>query len=356
MFDVDALLQPRSDDAPSGEDLEYEADFIAMELAAQPGEERQVGDSIIAAEDPDFEEMIATATAVLERSHDLRAAVHLAHASLRRDGIARFAEALRYVHGCLDDYWDTCHPQLDPDDDDDPTMRVNAVLGLAGPDTMMRALRLAPLTNSRVMGRFTMRDILYIEGEIAKPPNMDVEPDRATLLAAFEDTNPEWLAALKEGVAAARTHLKGISAVFDARIGSHGPDLAPLDKALFQISKALSDYAPSGDDEGGEDDDAIPDLDGLAAEEDGAAPRPAARAAVGGGGGGTIASPADVTRTLERICDYYAKNEPSSPVPILLRRAQRLVSADFLTIMKDMAPLGLENVQLIGGLEENEEE
>ena len=37
---------------------------------------------------------------------------------------------VKYIRFCLEEYWETCHPELDADDDDDPTMRVNAVLGL----------------------------------------------------------------------------------------------------------------------------------------------------------------------------------------------------------------------------------
>ena len=69
-------------------------------------------------------------------------------------------------------------------------------------------------------------------------------------------------------------------------------------------------------------------------------------------GGGAINSPNDVLNTLDRIISYYKRNEPSSPVPMLLLRAKKLVSADFLTIVKDMAPHGVENVYLIGGIEE----
>ena len=46
---------------------------------------------------------------------------------------------------------------------------------------------------------------------------------------------------------------------------------------------------------------------------------------------------------------------PSSPIPMLLERAKRLVNADFLTIIKDMAPHGLDNVQTIGGLDEDDD-
>jgi type VI secretion system protein ImpA len=37
-----------------------------------------------------------------------------------------------------------------------------------------------------------------------------------------------------------------------------------------------------------------------------------------------------------------------------MTRAKKLVGADFMTIMKDMAPKGLDNVKLIGGLEEDD--
>jgi len=66
---------------------------------------------------------------------------------------------------------------------------------------------------------------------------------------------------------------------------------------------------------------------------------------------GEIASSRDVEETLDRLIAYYAKQEPSSPVPILLARAKKLVGADFMTIVNEIAPGGADNVKLIGGLE-----
>ncbi|MEX0301411.1 MAG: type VI secretion system protein TssA, partial [Leisingera sp.] len=42
-------------------------------------------------------------------------------------------------------------------------------------------------------------------------------------------------------------------------------------------------------------------------------------------------------------------------LPILLERCKRLVGADFLTIMNDMAPQGVDNVHLIGGIEDDDD-
>jgi type VI secretion system protein ImpA len=57
---------------------------------------------------------------------------------------------------------------------------------------------------------------------------------------------------------------------------------------------------------------------------------------------------------LDDICIYYSKHEPSSPVPLLLRRAHRLVGADFLDLLKDLAPSGLSEIQVISGSESEE--
>ncbi len=50
-------------------------------------------------------------------------------------------------------YWDGVHPRLDPDDDNDPTMRLNILATLAAPDTLA-ALRATPLVSSRTLGRY----------------------------------------------------------------------------------------------------------------------------------------------------------------------------------------------------------
>jgi predicted component of type VI protein secretion system len=55
---------------------------------------------------------------------------------------------------------------------------------------------------------------------------------------------------------------------------------------------------------------------------------------------------------VARICDYYQRHEPSSPVPLLLRRCKRLVSASFLEIVCDIAPDGVSQVEMWRGKEE----
>lgn len=337
-MDVELLLQNREEDAPSGEDLEYDPGFTELEIAAQPGEERQAGTEILAAEEPDYKEVSALALAVLERSHDLRAAVYLAEAQLRLNGFPGFAEATSYIRQCLEMHWDTCHPQLDADDDNDPTMRVNAILTLADGNRILRGIRKAPLTQSRTFGNMSLRDIAVADGETTPTSDMDEVPDASSIGAAFQDTDEEVLRKIAAAVSGALADVEAISAKFDDEVPGQGPDLDPLIKLLKQAKSRMTGALGDPVDE-----------EETAEEEAGEAP-----VARSSGGGGGINSSTDVLNAIDRIIAYYGRAEPSSPVPILLNRAKKLVNADFMTIVKDLAPGGVGNVNLIGGLEDDE--
>jgi type VI secretion system protein ImpA len=350
-MDPEVLLTSKGDDAPSGDNLEYDPVFIEMELAAQPGEETQIGDQVTAAEDPDYKEVEAKALEVLEQSHDLRAAVFLADAMTHMHGLTGFAKCAAYIRGCVEQYWDSCHPELDEDDDNDPTMRVNAVQGLSGqPDGLAgaspvyRNLRRAPLTESRGFGRFSVREIEVANGETTAPEDMENIPDQAAVSAAFQDTDADTLTERREAVTSALEDVEAISAVFDEKTPGLGPDLNDLIKLLKTIAGHFKQYA-GADDAAGEDTAASGADNAPVASEGGAAPVMASGGPVGG-----INSPADVSNALDRIMDYYQRREPSSPVPVIIGRAKRLVNADFMTIMQDMAPGGLGSVRMIGGL------
>lgn len=344
-MDIEKLLQPHGEDDPSGEDLEYDQAFTELEIAAQPGEERQVGDEIKAAEDPDYKDVSAKALAIMERSHDLRAGVFLAEAQLRLNGFTGFAKATTYIAGCLSAYWETCHPQLDADDDGDPTMRVNAVLALSDSNRILRGVRRAPLTKSRTFGALSLRDIEVAEGHATPTSDMETVPDTGQVAAAFQDTDEDELREISVAAAQALADIQEIDAAFVEHTPGQGPDLDPLIKFLKQANSKLT-TALGGEVEPADQD---ADADGGAMAAGGAGGGP-----VSGGNTGSITTPNDVQNALDRIIGYYERYEPSSPLPLLLLRAKKLVSADFLTIVRDMAPSGLDNVNLIGGLEDDD--
>ena len=70
---------------------------------------------------------------------------------------------------------------------------------------------------------------------------------------------------------------------------------------------------------------------------------------------GAINNSQDVINALKLICDYYKKKEPSSPVPLLLERAQRLVGKSFMDALMDIAPDGVSQASIIMGAKNEDE-
>jgi type VI secretion system protein ImpA len=66
---------------------------------------------------------------------------------------------------------------------------------------------------------------------------------------------------------------------------------------------------------------------------------------------GDIRSREDAHRVLGLVCTYLERHEPTNPAPLLIRRAQRMMTMDFMAIIKELAPDSLNQVQLITGAE-----
>ena len=59
---------------------------------------------------------------------------------------------------------------------------------------------------------------------------------------------------------------------------------------------------------------------------------------------------------MDAICAYLEQHEPTNPAPLLVRRARRLMTMNFLDIVKDMSPDGINQVMFIAGQDPAESE
>jgi type VI secretion system protein ImpA len=145
-------------------------------------------------------------------------------------------------------------------------------------------------------------------------------------VAAALAESPALRAQMQAGFEAAQ----GIAAALEQRLGGgRGPDFAPLLKVLQRVAEAARRVPAAAN-------------DAAAAATPGAPPAAAAN--------GTIASREDALRSLQRVCDWLEANEPSNPAPLLIHRAQRLMSKSFIDIIRDLAPEGLSQVEKLAGI------
>lgn len=351
IIDVESLLSEITADAPCGEDLEYDPQFAEMEKEAQGTPERQYGDTIIPGEPPNWRGVGKAALGLLERTRDLRVAAYLTRAVLNTDGLTGFTDGLALIEGLIEQHWDNVYPQLDPEDDNDPTLRINTIVGLCDPETTLHDLRATPLVSSRSLGRFSLRDAQIAAG-IITPIATDEEhtpPNQTMIDGAFQDADLEELQATADAVTEAMEHAARIEALLTDQVGvTEAPDMSSLAGVLKEIRHVLVEQLErrgvgmGGEDEAGEI------IEGATAT--GGAPA-GQRMIVG-----EIASREDVIRTLDKICEYYKRYEPSSPVPFMLKRAKKLVTMDFVELLRDLAPNATEQTDLIFGLQPEETE
>jgi type VI secretion system protein ImpA len=70
-------------------------------------------------------------------------------------------------------------------------------------------------------------------------------------------------------------------------------------------------------------------------------------------GVGEIRSREDAHRALERVCEFLARNEPTNPAPLLIRRAQRVMTMSFMEIVRDLIPDAAGQVENLAGTRES---
>ncbi len=324
----EALVQPIAPDRPCGEDLEDTpllASFDAFRLFGQSAPHEPA---------PEWTAIASRATEALCRSKDLRLLAHLGSALLRTDGLPAFAGTLTIASAWLESYWNETYPRID----EDAILRRNALNCFADPMAVIDGLRRLPLANNRQHGSFSLRDIEMATGLV--PPDGDAPvPDEGRINAAFAAMPREALEQLQESVGRAQAAATRITAKMRDDGGRDAaPSFDPLASQLAKIDKVLRTQ--------------------LALRGDGAADGGGDGADGDQGGGpaiaGVVRSRQDAIRALDAVSTFFRQHEPSSPVPLLLDRAKRLVSKNFLEVLADIAPEALGQARSAGGLKDGD--
>jgi len=324
--ELETLLSPLADDAPCGADLEYDPAFLGLQESAAGKPEQQYGDTLIPAQDPDWPAVHEQAMKLAARTRDLRVATWLTRSGARVQGLAGAVRGLQLVQGLAAKHWDHVHPQLDASDGNDPTARLNALSPLVHASAGLADLRAASLTGKR--GSVTVRDIELAIGHAEPLPGESVPTTDGVLQgvnAALAEV-PALAECMQGGVDAVQGLAKALEQHVEA---SRSPELAPLEKLMRRVADAARLARGEVVDAG--------------ASGEAAATTTNTRAV------GAIASREDAIRALDRVAEWIERNEPSNPAPLLIRRSQRLMSKNFIDIIRDLVPDGLNQIEKLAG-------
>lgn len=348
-IDLPRLLEPVSEDQPSGPDLERSADFQALVIAATGRPATDINGRVTEAQEPDWVDVRDRAAALLAQTKDIQGAVLLTEALIRTDGLPGLRSGLMLLHGYLETYWDTIWPELDLEDGDDAALlRLNRLKNVGDRGRVIRPIRAMKLPGTRMLGHFSLSEYEEICHALEKG-----DDGAGTRLSGLEASLMEAdLAELQDAADAARycrDILGPLEALVDEKAGvpsdlgldALGDTIGDIDALLreFLTRRGVSE-APA---DPRSNDAPAPDEAPTGAPAAGAPPQ------VNQGLTGKISSRGDVIKALDQACQYFEQFEPSSPVPLLLRRAKGLIDKDFLSILRDMAPRGVEEAEVITG-------
>ena len=320
---IEKLLRPASPEHPCGPDLSNDPLFDELETLVKGKPEVEVGAVKKPAEPPEWNNVQQKSIEFFGRSKHLRVSVMLCCSLLKTGGLAGFRDGLQLIRGLLEQYWTSLYPLLDPGDNNDPTQRLNVLGSLNVP-------RGSPV----FAGWLAISNHLYV-APLCQPPGappvtFDQVQSRAPAGGA-EGKNLDTLIRAAGGQQIATQHqalqqsleaVQGIDQFLTKTLGADNTiSFDVLEKTLQEMLTALQPFLPGA---------GAAETAG-AANESGASPEAGAISVRG-----SIRSREQVVQALDNICEYYRQVEPSSPVPYLLRRAQKLVTMDFVQAMQEL--------------------
>jgi type VI secretion system protein ImpA len=335
-WDGQDLMLPLAEDAPCGDSLDDSGVLASIESARLFGRSRPF-DSPPEADDrwkpPDWLEFKDTTLDTLKRSRDLRVLVNLAVALLRTDGIGAFLQTLPVASHWLGTYWTDVHPRLE---DGDVTLRRSALNCFTDPMAVVDGVRRFPLVSSRRHGTVCLRDLDIVSGQLT-PKAGEPRVDDVQIKAAFADTTVDDLTALQQSVSAALQAMRQIDVTMTAQAGPEAvAGFEALSAPLGRIDRVLTEHLGM--------------RTGGASQTAQAADTGAVQAT--GGAHGAIRSREDAIRALDAVADYFRRTEPSSPIPLFVERARRLVAKSFLEVLADLVPDAVPQARSVGGVPE----
>lgn len=302
---IGELLAPVSEESPGGLDLYDDPERQQIEQAF---EEEPSG--------VDWREIVSKIEAQSQRTKDLWLAVYLARAGARMGRLDVVVVGCEMLAGLLESYWDVLHPSLE---EYGLQGRKAPCESLTRIGTFLGPLKRIALIEHARLGDYSAEDLERFENEGEGADGFGMFRHAVSELPA------DALAGTMVSLRAMRSAIERADQALMAHAeGDTGTDFKPAYQVIDNMLRWITPYsanpeeeAPAAEIDSGNESDTI------------SAPQRSF---------GRVESREDVARALDAIVEYYARREPTSPIPVALRRVRGWINMDFLAILRDIAP------------------
>jgi type VI secretion system protein ImpA len=331
--DTNDWLHPISQSEPCGPNLEYDHEYAVLLARFASKTEAQYGKFVDKPEPPDWADVERDCRRLLLRSKDISILIGLARCRTRLAGGVGLREVLRMLVQVLEHYPDDVHPQRVIEGEDDPAVRANALAALADPEGLLSDVRDIILSANTAF-RLTVKDV---ERAHAIPRAADAMPIDA-VTQQLADLHAQGHAQAL-GLSEAGILLKSIDQWSREHLQDEAPTLTPLEKLLAPFANDTPSLQASTT--------GISTVPAPALAEANILPMAAVmpnmptsspgpdvtHAAEAINTAATSSQQREQVRAHIRIAkEWLDHNEPSSPVAILLKQAERLLGKRFAEV------------------------
>ena len=330
------LLQPVAGASPCGPSLDHDPDHVLLMARLQPRSDAQYGAFVDRPAARDWAGIGRDCESLLRRTRDIALLVGWCRARLALARASGLVHALASLHAVATRWPDDVHPQRRLDGTDEPAVRANAIAGLVDPEGLLGEIGDLALLVGSPARRLTLR-------EAARALTMPRATDSADP-ASVRRYLQEMQAAGADAEAAAQfralhqaaIHASAIDAWSRAHLGADAPSLERLLRLLapFSTTAVPVPTAPAPV--------PVPSRSPLSMNP----PKPAHPAHPPHSAlPASLVSPAPRARHDAAACiraarEWFEVHEPSSPVAVLLKQAERMVGQRFVHVA-DAIPLDL---------------
>lgn len=330
VIDLESILQPISEESPSGEYLRYEGIYDQISEARRADKNLSQGEWETELKVADFRQVINLAVPTLtNQSKDLQIGVWLGEALMSEYGFAGLRDSLKLLSGLQERFWETLHPEID---EGDMEGRANAISWFS----IEASLSIKKMKITAGEG------YSYLDWEDSKtfdiPENIDtleyVDQDRYRALAAQAAnekrvtgelwrkekprSNRAFYEALDFTLAECWAEYHELNRVIEEKFDfNQMPGLTELKKSFEDVEQQVKKLLEEKRIEEPSDDDNPVASEGETAA-DGAVGTAVGGVAVAAG---AIQNRKDALKRLSDIADFFQKTEPHSPVSHLVTRA-----------------------------------
>lgn len=351
-LDISELLNPISDDQPTGKDLRLDASPLSSyqtiktaRSAARDAEKNSLYSEGGGDAEEYWRKIITLAPKILrEESKDLEVATWLTEALVRRYGFQGLRDSFQLIEGLINQFWDNLYPM--PDEEGMET-RVGPFAGLNGtgnPGVLIPPIRRIPLTEGYAPGPFAYYQ--YQQAiEIERTTNDDAREAKAEKLGftfanieqAVNESDESFFVTMLDDIAATIASCQAIEKSLDELCDSDdAPSTRSIVAALEDCRSAINhiakhklpvaDIAPAIDD---------------TAEND--APSASGATKVPANNTAAVIANALVSRDaafkqLLEIAQFFRKTEPHSPVSYALEKAVKWGNMSLEDLIVELIP------------------